>query len=174
TDGMHCFLGSDEAKKLLAAQGFVVTSAQFWQIFEPYLRSPLAVFVTPDSAWPTYHIVFEQGVKETECTQSERLAAFSRLLLEAARAQATNGSSEFSALADFASIGLAFQDAAQREALNPRQKQFIQALLTGTSEVEFPIGFPLSPVHFRPQSFYTESAELKDFYRAHQWYACVD
>jgi len=174
TDGMNCFYGSAEAEKVLEAQGFVVANPDFRQIFEPYIHSDLPAFITPDSAWHTYHVILEEGVKEMERAQGARLAKFSRFLLTAAQDQSSNAPAEFSAIADYASLGLALQDHAHRESLSAAQKQFVEGLLAGTAPVESPIGFPLSPVQFRPQSFYTESAELKDFYAAHQWYACVD
>ncbi len=174
TDGMNCFVGSAEAAKLLAKQGFVVAAPEYWQIFEPYLESPVPVFVTPDTAWHTYHMLLEEGVKEMERAQSSRLIEFSTVLLNAARAQPTNRIPEFAAIADYASLGLALQDSAHRESLGPEQKSLVQGLLSGTGPVASPIGFPLSPVQFRPQSFYTETPELSDFYRARQWYACVD
>src|ERR1700720_4633648 len=71
-DGMNCFGGSEEAAKLLAAQGFVVAAPEYLQIFEPYIESPLPVFITPDSAWHTYHVLLEDGVKEMERTQCAR------------------------------------------------------------------------------------------------------
>ena len=174
TDGMNCFGGSAEAEKLLATQGFVVAAPWFCQIFEPYIQTPLPAFVTPDSAWHTYHVLLEAGVKELERAQSQRLAEFSRRLLLAAEAQATNGAPEFSAIAEYASLGLAFQDQSHRESLAAGQKRLVESLLAGTTPVAAPIGFPLSPVQFRPQSFYLESPALKDFYAAHQWYASVD
>src|SRR5438552_13523142 len=64
TEGMNCFGGSVEAQQLLAKQGFVVAAPEFSQIFQAYVESPLPVFVTPDSAWHTYHVVLEDGVKE--------------------------------------------------------------------------------------------------------------
>lgn len=172
--GMSLFHGSAEAAKLLERQGFVVAAPEYWQIFEPYLESDLPVFVTPDTAWHTYHLLLEEGVKEMERGQSSRLREFSRALLNAARAQLSTGVPEFSAIANYASIGLAFQDPAQRESLDASQMRLFASLTNGTTPVDAPIGFPLSPVEFRPQSFYTESAELSDFYRARTWYANVD
>ena len=53
-------------------------------------------------------------------------------------------------------------------------KQLLQALTSGNEPVQNFPGFPLSPVNFRPQSFYAESPELSACYRARQWYANVD
>ena len=170
---MNCFGGSTEAEQLLAKQGFVVASPEFTQIFDAYIHSPLPMFVTPDSAWHTYHVLLEEGVKEMERAQAHRQAEFSRRLIQAAQVQATN-EPKFDAIATYASVGLAFQDKDFRERLPSDQKRLVAALLNGDAPVSSPIGFPLSPVHFRPQSFYIESAELAEFYSAHQWYALVD
>jgi hypothetical protein len=174
TDGMNCFGGSDEAATRLAAQGFVVAAPSFAQMFEPYIRCPLPVFVTPDSAWHTYHVLLEQGLKNLERAQSARLAEFSRLLLNAAESRSKNGPPVYNAIAHYASTGLAFQDHAHRAALPEQQRTLLEALLHGGDPVEAPIGFPLSPGGFRPQSFYIETEELADYYAARQWYACVD
>lgn len=172
-DGMNCFAGCVEAQELLAKQGFVVAAPEFRQIFEAYIQTPVPVFVTPDSAWHTYHVALEAGVKEMEGAQSRRLAEFSRRLLQAALVQAASGA-EFQSLAAYASVGLAFQDQAFRASLTPDQKRLIENLLKGTAPVPAPIGFALSPVAFRPQSFYADSPDLAAFYSARQWYACVD
>jgi hypothetical protein len=173
TDGINCFGGSTEAQELLAKQGFVVAAPEFIQIFQAYIESPLPVFVTPDSAWHTYHVVVEEGVKEMERAQGRRMAEFSRRLLKAAQVQATNGP-QFEAIATYAAIGLAFQEKECRDDLPADQKRLVENLLNGEEPVPSPIGFPLSPVQFRAQSFYTESADLEEFYSAHQWYGMVD
>ena len=173
-DGIEMFGGSAQAQALLSTNGFAVAAPDFKQIFQPYIESPLPVFVTPDSAWHTYHFLLEQGLKGMEYSQSERLEAFSRRLLAAASAQAGNGVPEFRDLARYASVGLAFQDAKYAASLEPEQKRLVDALSSGSKVVEGPIGFPLSAVAFRAQSFYAESPELTGYYHARQWYANVD
>ena len=173
-DGIESFGGSGQALDLLATNGFVVAAPDFRQIFEPYIESQLPVLITVDSAWHTYHFLLEQGIKELEFSQSAKLASFSRLLLAAASEQVKSGASEFVELQSCASIGLAFQDDAAASKLNDEQKRMLNALVSGETSVAAPIGFELSPVNFRPQSFYAESPKLAAYYRARQWYACVD
>jgi len=173
-DGIESFGGSAAAQELLATNGFVVAAPDFRQIFEPYIESPLPVFITPDSAWHTYHFLLEQGLKEMERAQSERLAVFSRRLLTAASEQASNGVPEFRDLEHYASIGLAFQDATYAASLGAEQRGLVETLVVGTEPVQTSIGFALSPVTFRAESFYAESPELTAYYRARQWYANVD
>ena len=125
---MNCFGGSAEAQQLLAKQGFVVAAPEFSQLFQAYIQSPLPVFITPDSAWHTYHVVLEDGVKEMERAQGRRLAEFSRRLIKVAQQQAIN-EPQFEAIAAYAAVGLAFQDGDFREGVAADQKRVVQELL---------------------------------------------
>ena len=65
----------------------MVADPAFKQIFEPYIKSPpikepsekhplgesLPSFITTDSAWHTYHVLLEEGVKDMEEVESQRL-----------------------------------------------------------------------------------------------------
>ena len=185
--GIECFAGSAAARELLARNGFVVADPAFKQIFEPYLKSPeieqpseqhpmgrsLPSFITTDSAWHTYHVLLEEGVKEMEEIQSRRLAKFSRALWTAAQEQASKAPVGAGELSWFASVGLALQDAQHRQSLAPEEKRVVDGLRTGSDPVAVPVGFPLSPLLFRAESFYTQSPELSDYFAARQWYASV-
>jgi len=185
TKGIQCFAGSAAAKELLAKNGFVVADPAFKQIFEPYIESPqikepseknprgevLPAFITTDSAWHTYHVLLEEGVKEMDEIQAKRLASFSRGLMSAFKEP---GHNVYAAdLAWFPSIGLALQDEAHRHALYQREKQIVDGLRSGSGLVKLPIGFELSPLQFRAQSFYSQSPELSDYFAARQWYASL-
>ena len=99
--GMAAFQGSASARELLGRNDFVVANPTFKQIFEAYIESPrieepsiqvptgrsLPSFITPDSAWHTYHVLLEEGVRELEEIQSRRLLEFSRGLWATTRAQ---------------------------------------------------------------------------------------
>jgi Protein of unknown function (DUF3160) len=182
--GIEAFSGSAAASNLLSRNGFVVAEPSFKQIFEPYIKSPatkepterrpmgesLPSFITTDSGH-TYHVLLEEGVKDLEQVQSRRLADFSRRLWVAARREWTN--SKYGDLQLFCSVGLALQDGAHRNSLGGNEKRIAEALRSDTSSIEMPIGFPLAPVLFRAQSFYTQSPELSDYFAARQWYASV-
>ena len=71
-DGIDGFSGSAAAKDLLERNGFVVTDRQFRQIFEAYTSGGLPKFITTDSAWHTYHVLLEDGVKRLEEIQAGR------------------------------------------------------------------------------------------------------
>ena len=180
--GMQGFSGSVGARGLLAKNGFVVSDPTFKQIFEPYIKSPqiersspanpegvsLPSFITPDSAWDTYHVLLEEGVKEMELIQSQRLLKFSQQLLSAAREQHVDAD-----LLLFASVGLALQDKQHRQILTGEEKRIVDALRSGSDRVPVPIGFNLSAAQFHAQSFYTQSPQLSDYFAARQWYATV-
>ena len=185
--GIEQFAGSATARELLARNGFVVADPTFKQIFEPYLKSPrmeapsetnemarsLPSFITTDSAWHTYHVLLEEGVKELEEIQSRTLVKFSRQLWMATREPASSALAGGDALTWFASIGLALQDPQHREALAPEEKRIVDELRTGSAPVAMPVGFPLSPLLFRAESFYTQSPESSGYFAARQWYATV-
>lgn len=185
--GIQAFGGSGVAKDLLSKHGFVVTDPTFKQIFEAYLESPqieppsetnhfgqsLPAFITADSAWHTYHVLLEEGVKEMELVQAGRLRQFSRLLLAEINAQSNRLGPSANALSLLASVGLALQDAAQRQSLDGEAGRLVEALRSGSGVIPMPVGFPLVSGQFRAQSFYTQSPELSDYFAARQWYASV-
>src|SRR5262249_21479435 len=173
-------------KELLGKNGFVAADPAFKQIFDAYIKSPrverspekrgsvLPSFITTDSAWHTYHVLLEEGVKEMEEVQAKRLLKFSHQLLAATKARAQGLGSAADDLTLFATIGLALQDLQQRRSLGAEEQRIMTGLRsTGSEPIEVGIGFPLSPPQFRAQSFYTQSPELSDYFAARQWYATV-
>jgi hypothetical protein len=182
-NGMQAFQGSAAARELLGKNGFVVADPAFKQIFEPYIKSPqteepsdkkpmgdsLPSFITTDSAWHTYHVLLEEGVKNMEEIQSQRLLNFSRRLV-AVISDSKTGNND---LMTFAAVGLGLQDERYRQTLGPEAKHAVDGLRTGSLPVAVPIGFELSPLQFRAQSFYTQSPTLSDYFAARQWYASV-
>jgi len=180
--GMEAFKGSDEARELLQKNGFVVADPALKQIFEAYIKSPqteapsetsprgsvLPSFITVDSAWDTYHVLLEEGVKQMEEIQAKRLHNFSRQLLTAA--ERVNADPN---LRMFSTVGLGLQDEGYRQTLDGEAKRIVDGLRTGSAPVAMPLGFELAPAQFRAQSFYTQSPELSDYFAARQWYASV-
>lgn len=63
-EGLDKFSGSTPAWQLLATNGFVVTDPAFNDFYEPYLDASVPSFITVDSAWQTYRVLFEEGVKQ--------------------------------------------------------------------------------------------------------------
>ena len=181
-NGIQAFTGSDQARELLAKNGFVVADPSFKQIFQAYIESPqtkapsetnwnreyLPSFITTDSAWDTYHVLLEEGVKQMETAQAGRLLAFSRQLLTATKTAKADPD-----LLLFSSVALALQDTNQLPQLGADEKRIVDGLRAGTLPVAVPIGFDLAPAQFRAQSFYAQSPELSAYFAARQWYANV-
>ncbi|PWU11450.1 MAG: hypothetical protein C5B50_23330 [Verrucomicrobia bacterium] len=187
-EGIQGFQGSAAAKELLARNGLVVSDPTFLQIFEAYIKSPhveapseknprgtvLPSFITPDSAWHTYHVLLEEAVKEMEEAQAIRLREFSRQLLTGTKRDGQKAGEAADYLKLFVSVGLALQDAQHRKSLAGEEKRIVDSLRsTGSGPIEAGIGFPLSPSQFRAESFYTQSPELSDYFAARQWYGTV-
>lgn len=80
------FSGTERELEVLKEHGFVVTRQHFKQIFEPYLSRGLGIpgiphFITTDSAWHTYHVLFEDVFRAFEENyQVDRLQEFSKQL----------------------------------------------------------------------------------------------
>lgn len=99
-EGMEHFEGYEAARAILARVGFVVVPTQLKQVFEPCIKGPLPPFVTVDSAWHTYHVLLEAGVRQLEIRQARRLLELSRRLVLLAW-EAAGGDSD-GAVADLA------------------------------------------------------------------------
>ena len=171
--GLDKFNGSSTAWHLLETNGFVVADPAFKQIFEPYLEESMPVFITTDSAWHAYHVLLEEGMHDLETAQSRRLAEFSRRLWSSASEQAKSDAANFSDLARFAAIGLAFQDETFRNSLPEEQKSVVETLFKGKGEARVEIGFPLWAPSFKAEG--NEGAkDMASYFAARKWYATVD
>jgi hypothetical protein len=161
---------------MLKKNGFVVTAEQFPQIFAAYTfegSDGFRPFITTDSAWETYHVLLEEGIKQIEQYQAVRLKQFSRRLLTLATKLADEGNADFDKIVQYASIALALQDKARAATLTGDQKHLLNALGRGEGTVRGPVGFPLSAAAFRANSFYTSSPLLSDYFAARRWCALV-
>lgn len=172
--GIEGFVGSGAARQMLETNGFVVTDRQFKQIFSAYVNQGLPKFITTDSAWHTYHVLLEEGVRQLEYAQAVRMESLSRCVLGELRKRAADEPG-WGELADFVAVGLAIQDLSAGVDPNRRDlAETVQAIRAGREVVRFPIGLPLSGERFRPVSFYTKSPSLSAFFAARQWYGSVD
>ena len=161
--------------RMLKKNGFVVTDEQFPQIFTAYIPEhsywdkALPPFITTDSAWETYHVLLEEGVRQLEQQQAVRLEMFSRRLL----AIAGDKQADFKKIAQYASIALALQDKKHAASIPKADKQLLAALKEGSGTVRGPVGFPLLGAVFRANSFYASNPKLADYSSARQWYAMI-
>ena len=81
----------DDAKKMLAENGFFVSQYGSYEFWEPYESNRYAImpnFVTVDSMMHTYHLYFSMLQKQTEKNfLAERLASLSGAMVEKSEAQ---------------------------------------------------------------------------------------
>ncbi len=168
---------SKAAATVLAREGFVVAAAQFKQIFSAYIGSSMPVYVTTDSAWHTYHILLEEGVRQLEEGQADRLLKFSRKLYHVART-ARNDHEHYGDLMLYAAVGLALQDEATVADLPAEVRDVVEKTLQelkGTGPVRaLSFGLRLMPERFKATSFYASSPALRGYFAARQWYALCD
>ena len=181
---IDCFVGSKEAKEMLAKQGFVVTRQQFTQIFAAYLKLDqskpwLPNFVTEDSAWHAYHVLLEEGIRQLEVQQAAVLRRFSTRLLDVTRTRSGKSGDLYWDLAAFAAVGLALQDSDAVSSLEPDLRKVVSGITRAIETGNEPIrvlffGLPIAPERFRAASFYIKDTKLRGYFVARQWYATCD
>jgi len=174
-EGIGHFQGSAAARETLSRLGFVVVPAELKQVFEAYVHNPLPPFVTEDSAWHTYHVILEEGVRQLEAGQARRLLGFSRRLTAAAwTAAGGNAASPEADLARFAAVGCLLQEPGGREvpAALRAEAERCAAFLRQRSGEEKLLFFenPFRAEHFRPAGFYSSDESLAACFRARQWF----
>jgi hypothetical protein len=62
--GIKYYNGPVAGRKLLKQNGFVVVPEYYHRIFSPYYESPLPTFITADSVYSTFHVIFEDQFKK--------------------------------------------------------------------------------------------------------------
>ena len=160
----------------------MVTDQQFRQVFEAYLSlffRPGAprFFITVDSAWHTYHVLLEDGVRQVETAQAGRLRRFSERLYKLASQRQGGPEGVYRDLAAFAGVGLALQDPGSVQQLPDDRRKVVAGVLAAIREGGGPnpdvlfFSLPLMPEQFRPAGFYTRTEALSRYFAARQWYA---
>lgn len=181
---------TDEAKQLLAQNGFVVLEdgmEEFFSLYENNRYSLTPNFVTTDAMMHTYHLFFSRLLKNVErehfCAD---LAAVSAVMRDESltQAEALKGTGwENAALrnAAFFSVGLALQ---QPDAEIPAKvRDAVQRELDLIGKAE---GIDVSPVmnlgggteieemedysQYIPRGYYTTAEELGRYFKAMMWY----
>ena len=185
--GIKAFDGPESAEALLKKNGFVVVRRFYHRIFSPYLEQggysrvggaeSLPPFVTADSLHRTFHVIFEDEIRNVE-------TAFA-----ADMAQITQGMK-----ATLPAMRDAAPDDASRDAVSLAQKYFLVAHLLMADDrpaagvpqdvaqelrlinaaagiAESPLfGYRLDYSQFKPRSFYTATPALRRHFRAMAWY----
>lgn len=180
--GMEWYRGPEAGKALLAKNGFVVTTRFYHRIFGPYLDKNLPHFVTADSVHRTYHVLFEEHLKEMERVFAVDAAALAAAMREALERQPPNAVAEGAlagsgaesrqlAVQYFQVAGALFSGDAPGDGIPEAVRAEWELIQRSAGVAESPLfGRDMDYTLFRPRGFYTESPELRRYFRALTWY----
>lgn len=165
-----------DPQALLRRNGFVVEIGACRQMFEPYLDADRPFFVTADSAFYTFHFLFEKCLKLLEFENAARLRAFVRAMHGAtARLPLPRISSVRRArpacLALFeVAAGLLGESlpslSGRRAAVTEEVRRIRSAGLVARSVL---LRQRTNYDRFRPDGFYAGLPSLERYYRARRW-----
>ncbi len=192
--GLDLITITDAQKALLARNGFVVQTPkpgeyrEFYQIYENNRYMQVPVFITTDSIYHVYHLIFDKMLRDLE---TEKFIATLRTLTSGmlsasyAQYQALKGSSlEEPALRNVAYFGVAAQLLGLSDTIPPEAASLVSA---ETALINAASGASISPIWDRPdlapdekliedytqyipRGHYTRSEDLKKYFKAMMWY----
>jgi hypothetical protein len=170
----------------LAQDKVLVTNEAYKQVFDPYVRSDLPLFITADSLLNGFHVLFEESIVGLERVNARVLPEILRFLwgnLATIDAQVT-GDAKLTAAAKARAqimVGVALRllgdqtikpDAKLADLIDAEVKRVVAAAGTGKPAWLGPpdAGFvALDYTRYRPRGFYTRSPELQRYFRAVAW-----
>jgi hypothetical protein len=181
--GIEQFPQDEGLRELLAQNGFAVVPRRHLQIFSPYddHDCTLPPFITVESAFRTYQVVLEEGLRLLERVQARRLLALSSRCVEriaALECREERWTKARTRLLAWAAVGLALQggslEALPRDArgLATAELERIEAgrlapLLLFERRGPFPYG------SLRPTGLYAREPALAAYFRAAKWFGLV-
>ena len=176
--------------ELLARQKVLVTGESFKQVFDPYIRGGLPLFITSDSLLNAFHVLYEESVLRLETANARRLPLLLRHLwdhLDEAAAEFKEPPELMEAAKRRARVivGTALRllenEAAEMKpgvaALVAEEVAKVQA--AKVTEKPAWLGPPdpgflaLDYSRFRPRGFYTKSEDLERYFRAVAWLQAI-
>jgi hypothetical protein len=164
----------------------LMTNEAFKQVFDPYIKSDVPVFITSDSLLNAFHVLYEESVLRLESANARKLPGILRFIwknLAAGDAKVT-GDPKLTAAAKRraqAVIGVALKlvgdesvkpDAKLAALIDAEVKRVVAA--TGRGKPEW-LGPPdrgfvaLDYTRYKPRGFYTKSKDLERYFRAVSW-----
>lgn len=176
--------------ELLARQKVLVTDESFKQVFDPYIRGGLPLFITSDSLLNAFHVLYEESVLRLERANARRLPLLLRHLwghLDEAAAEFKEPPELTAAAKKRARVilGTALRLVGD-ETIRPTKE--VAAILdeevkkvTEAIATEKPawLGLPdpgfmaLDYSRFKPRGFYTKSPDLERYFRAVAWLQAI-
>ncbi|MHC9540186.1 MAG: DUF3160 domain-containing protein [Vulcanimicrobiota bacterium] len=175
-NGLEHLKGPDSAKEMLKKNGFVVVPHYYRQIFSPYIQEKeLPPFITTDSLFATFHIIFENQVKlmeedfaaETKELTAEMLAALKKL-----PGDSSDRDSRFLCAAYFSVAASLLDDSFVPEpSVRKAVHDEVSLIREGKSVARSPLfGYEIDYTQFSPRGFYTDSNTLKSYFQTMSWY----
>lgn len=163
--GMDKYNGPEPGKVLLKQNGFVVVPRYYHRIFSPYWDKSLAHYITIDSVHHTYHVIFEDLLKELETA----LASEMTILAGTMRAQFKEGTSSAT---EKARVFFAVADGLLSEKEESGQAGAELALIRAADrKAASPLfGYLIDYTQFKPRGFYTSTPVLRRYFQALSWF----
>jgi hypothetical protein len=185
---------SDAARALLSKNGFVVLPPQpgqfreFYQIYESHRYDQSNIFITTDSIYHIYHLLFDKMLRDLERDYFiADINSLTSTMLAASyqQYQSLRGSPlEEPALRNAAFFGVAAQLLGLTDAIPPEASNLVTAEVTLINAAGGPSVSPiwdrpdLAPdmkliedySQYKPRGHYTRSEELKKYFRGMMWY----
>ncbi len=173
--------------KQLGRNKILVTNEAYKQVFTPYIKSGIPLFITSDSLLNAFHVLYEESVLRMENANARKLPEILRFIwnnLEAIDA-GMKGKPKLVAAAKRRAqvvIGTALRllgdktmkpDNAVATLIDAEVKRVIEAKATMKPKWLGPPDDPtftaLDYSRYRPRGFYTKSDDLKRYFRALSW-----
>ncbi|HEX2916454.1 MAG TPA: DUF3160 domain-containing protein [Chloroflexia bacterium] len=178
---------SDAQKKLLAQNYFVVSPSdykQFFQAYESFRYDQIPTYVSTDSVVHIYHLLFDKLLRETEKGYLiSDLQSLNRALYGAAYEEysSLNGTDlEPAATRTLAYVAVASRLSNPQITLNNMPAAVSNLVTAELKLIDGAAGIAGSPLmgsdyeedysQYKPRGHYTQSEELKNYFRAMMWY----
>jgi hypothetical protein len=185
---------TDAQRAMLATNGFVVQPPvpgeyrEFYQIYERYRYAETPIFITTDSIYHVYHLLFDKMLRDLE---TEHFIADLRLLTQAmleesaSQYQSLRGTAlEEQALRNVAFFGVADRLLGLSDAIPAEAQALVDAELALINAASGPSFSPIwdrpdlpederlieEYSQYIPRGHYTRSADLEMYFRAMIWY----
>lgn len=172
--GIEQYDGPDSGRALLATNGFVAIPRFYHRIFGPYLHSPLPPFITADSVHCTFHVIFEESLKEFEASSYEKMREIIKELGSVAEGVPTGSAEADTLLLNYLRVTQCLledqEPSAQPEAV---ASELTRIHAAGGIQQSAVFGYPMDYSQFKPRGFYTESKELRCYFKAMTWLGCA-
>jgi len=174
----------------LEKRGVTVTGEEYKQIFTPYLKNSLPVFITSDSLLNAFHTLYDESIRVLELGAQERLCGLLKILWRnhaaldaeiATRPEMADKAMRRTRIVlgvALRLLDLDLQDVdAETKTIIEKEVAKIEAGLSKTKSAWLGAPDPgfieLDYSRFTPRGFYTKSVELGRLFRAVTWLQAI-